>query len=128
LLVDTQPHRLRDIVVGDGQDRGRCFDHADAQRPGDELLDRYCGALGVNAQATAEQKFGMKPSEHHVGVGDRGRRAAAAVAGRPRIGANALRTDMEESAGIDARDAAAAGADGVDRYGRTAQWKASISR
>src|SRR5258708_23548063 len=45
-------------------------------------------------------------------IGDGRLRAAAAVAGRPRIGAGADRPDGEESAAIDRRDRAAAGRDG----------------
>ena len=43
-----------------------------------------------------------------------GARAAAPVRRRPRIRARALRPDLEQAAGIDPRDRAAARADGVD--------------
>ena len=43
-----------------------------------------------------------------------GSRAAAAVAGRARIGAGALRPDLEHAAQLHRGDAAAAGADGLD--------------
>ena len=40
---------------------------------------------------------GLDPAEHHVGVGHR-QRPAAAVAGRPRVGAGALRPDAQARA------------------------------
>ena len=61
----------------------------------------------------------VEAAEDEVGVGDGRVGAAAAVAGRTRVGAGAVRTDAEHAAGVDPGDAAAAGADldEVDRPG-----------
>ena len=53
-------------------------------------------------------------AEDHVAIGHGRARAAAAVAGRPRIGARALRADMHAAAFVDPGNRAAAGADRDD--------------
>ena len=62
--------------------------------------------------------LGPDLAEHDVAVGD-GERAAAAVAGRARHGAGAVRADAEAAA-VKAADRAAAGRDGVDLEHRRA--------
>ena len=60
---------------------------------------------------------GLDAAEHHVGVGD-GERAAAAVAGGSRVGAGRVRPDAVAAA-VEVQDRAAAGRDGVDvQHGR----------
>ena len=58
--------------------------------------------------------IGAEPAEHHLSVGRCGLAAAAAVAGRPRIGARRLRADAVDAAVVDIGDGAAARPDGVD--------------
>ncbi len=53
---------------------------------------------------------------HDIGVGD-GQRPAAAIAGRPRIGAGRIRTDAQARAVV-MQDRAAAGRDRVDQHHR----------
>ena len=60
-------------------------------------------------------------AEHDQRVGQRRLAAAAAVAGRPGIGARALRADLEHAAELHRGDAAAARADGLDVDGVGAQ-------
>jgi hypothetical protein len=57
---------------------------------------------------------GIELAEHHVGVGD-GQRPAAAIAGRAGIGAGGVGADAE-AAGLGVEDRAAAGGDGVDAH------------
>ena len=64
------------------------------------------------------KKSGISLPSHHIGVGD-GERAAAAVAGRARIGAGAVRADAEARA-VEMQDRAAAGRDRVDAHHRRA--------
>ena len=59
----------------------------------------------------AEEIIRIEIAADEVGVGDGRPRAAAAVAGRARIGAGALRPDVEEAAAVDPGDRAAAGGD-----------------
>jgi hypothetical protein len=83
------------------------------ERPRDGV-DRRVRRAGVERDAAAQEVRGIEESEHQVRVGDRGARAALAVAGwagrRPR----ALRADVEDSARVDPRHRAAAGAQRVD--------------
>ena len=71
--------------------------------------------LRLELHLAAQEEAGVEPAEHDVGVGDRRLRAAAAVGRRPRIRARALRADLQEAAGIDPADRAAARADGARR-------------
>ena len=63
-------------------------------------------------------------AEHEVGVGDGRLEPAAAVAGRPGIGAGALRADAQRAAAVAPGDRAAACADGLQVDGRQADRKA----
>ena len=64
------------------------------------------------------KKSGIELADHHVGVGD-GERPAAAVAFRPGIGAGRVRADAEARA-VEMQDRAAAGRDRVDEHHRRA--------
>ena len=46
-----------------------------------KLRQRLVGPLGRESHLAAEEVVGIQPAEHEVGVGDRGRIAAPAVAG-----------------------------------------------
>jgi hypothetical protein len=65
----------------------------------------------VERHAAAKEIVGIEQAQHDVGVGHCGLRSAVPVAGRPRCGARAARSDLEEAEIVDACDAAAAGAD-----------------
>ena len=84
-----------------------------AERLGDLLLDRALGGRDVELHLPAEEILRIEHAEHEVGVGRRRLGAAAAVAGRARIGAGAARPDAQ-LAEFDRGDAAAAGADRID--------------
>ena len=70
-----------------------------------------CAARGIERHAPAVEIVRIEIAEHDAGVGHRRLVAAAAVAGRPRHGAGALRADAQQAAGVDPGDRAAAGAD-----------------
>ena len=76
-------------------------------------LDRRLRRARVERNAPAEEVPRIEEAEDHVGVGDGRRGAAPAVAGGPRVGARALRSDVQDLAGH-ARDGAPAGAQRVD--------------
>src|SRR5262249_28463859 len=86
------------------------------KRIGDPLLDAAPRAVGIELHLAAEEIVGIKPPEHHVGVGDGRLGAAAAIADRTRIGARALRPDLERPDIVDPphRAAAAAALDHID--------------
>src|SRR4051812_15116524 len=56
----------------------------------DPRLDRAFSGSNVELQAPAEKEVWVKVAEQQVGVGDGGLAAAAAVTGRPRVGARAV--------------------------------------
>ena len=64
--------------------------------------------LEVELEVARQQELRRQPPEERVGVGHRRLRPAAAVAGRPGIGARALRADLEDAGGVDPGQAAAA--------------------
>ena len=68
----------------------------------------------VERHAAAEQAARREPPEHEVGVGDGRLGAAAAVAGRARLRAGALRPDLQQPVAVEPGDRAAAGADRID--------------
>ena len=77
-------------------------------------------AARARARATSSRISPPRNAVGHETAEQRGRRrsrsarVAAAVAGRPGIGAGALGPDPQRAAGVEPRDRAAAGADGVD--------------
>ena len=71
-------------------------------------------AGGVEARAAAEEIGGIEQAQHDVGVGDRGRGAAQAIARGPGDGARALGTDVEDATLVDMSDGAAPRAERVD--------------
>ena len=78
------------------------------------LLDGRVRRRRVELHRAAEEEIGVDAAEHDIGVGRSRRGAAAAVAGRARHRAGALRADAQQSALVDPGDRAAAGADGAD--------------
>ena len=80
--------------------------------------ERRLGRGAVERHASAEKIVGGQIAEQQIAVGDRRRRAAAAVAGRTGHRAGALRADFEHAEAIDSGDGAAAGAHGVDVHHR----------
>ena len=106
-------HQVGHVRVDDLDDSPRGLDDVQAQRRGDALGDRLAGALDVEPRAAAKEVGRVQPAQHQVGVGDRGLRAARAVADRARLRARAGRSDREHALRAHARDTPAAGADGV---------------
>ena len=94
--------------------------HIDAERPGHGRLDGPSGGGLVEAHGAAGEPLRIEIAEDQVGVGDGRPRAATAVAGRPRLGARALRPNLNEPERVDLGDAAAARSDldHADRRGR----------
>ena len=99
----------------DGQlhDPVRQQHRVDPQRAG-QTRDGRPRAPGIEPDLAAERLDGAEPPEDDVGVGDSGLLAAAPVAGRARRRACRPWAHVEEAAGAEPRDAAAAGADAVD--------------
>ena len=113
--VDAAPHRdeahpLGHVRVDDAVNAARGGEPVDAERGGDSI-DRALGQPCIEPPFAAEEIRRVEIAEHQIGVGDGRLAAALAVAGRARHRAGALRPDMQDAAGIDPRDRAAAGAD-----------------
>jgi len=77
---------------------------------GDLFGEGRARLVGVELERTADKMVGIDVAQHHVGVGDGGRRAAFVVAHRAGRGAGALGTGLQCAAGIDPDMGAAAGA------------------
>jgi hypothetical protein len=60
--------------------------------------------LLVELHAPAKEVRGIEMTEHDGGIGDGSFLSAAAIAGRSRVRSSGLRTDPEESPGIDPRN------------------------
>ena len=69
------------------------------------------GRIAVERHAAAEEEARIVIAEHQIGVGHGRLAAAAAIAGRARIGARRMRADAQKPDLVDRRDRAAAGAD-----------------
>ena len=111
LLHRHGAHRERHGGIGDLHDAEGCFLDAEARRAAELLLDGALGRLDVELHRAVEEALGVDPSEHEVGVGDDWIGRAFAIGRRPRIGARALRPDMDAAGRIAPGDRAAAGAD-----------------
>ena len=116
--IDTAAHRdepypLCHCRVDDAVDAAGRGEPVDPELGGD-TVDRGLGGRPVEAAPAAEKARGIEIAEHQIGVGDRRGGAAGAVAGRTGNGAGALRTDMQDAAGVDPGDRAAARADTGD--------------
>ena len=72
----------------------------------------------VDAEPTTELGVPGNPPEHDVGVRDRGFEPSPAVTGGPGIGPGAAGPDAEGAPAVDPTNAAATGADGMDRRRR----------
>ena len=90
--------------------------HSSTPRPSSPAsdADRGAGRLGVERHAARERPLGVEPPEDEVGVGHRRLGAAAAVAGRSRLGTGRARADAQRAARVAPADRPAACADGVD--------------
>ena len=85
--------------------------HAQRRR---ETVDRRSRKIAAHLHATSEEVRRVQGLQDDVGVGDCRVVITAIVASRPRIGASTARPDLEQTATVDERDRAAAGADRVD--------------
>ena len=104
-------HGERHLGDGDFDDGLRRRDRVHLQGAGDFLLDAAPGGVGIELHLAAQKIVGIEPPQHHIGVGDGGLQAAAAVADRAGIGAGALRPDLERAHVVEPGDRAAARAD-----------------
>ena len=80
------------------------------QRLGDLRSDGLFRGTAIERHASAQEEIRVQVAEQQVGVGDRRFSAAAAVARWARVGASALRPDLQKPKTIDPRDGPTAGA------------------
>ena len=117
-LLDGVGHLLHgDVDEALGHGFGR------APRACRQLREALLHHLSIQRLIAAQPKHLRKPSrldlaDHYIGVGYR-QRAAAPVAGRPRVGPRALRPHPEART-IEFQDGASAGGHGVDAHHRRA--------
>ena len=87
------------------------------------MPQRRFGRVAVERHAPAGKAGRVDPPEQQIGIGHGRPGPAAAIAGRPRIGASAVRPDGDPLQTVDPRDRAAAGADLDHLDDRDAQWQ-----
>ena len=73
--------------------------------------ERRLRCRAIERQASAEEARGVDQPEREIAIGDGGLGAAAPIGDGARIGAGAVRPDLQHALRIDAQDRAAAGAD-----------------
>src|SRR6516164_9009329 len=81
------------------------------ERVSNVLLHGAARERCVDYERAAGKRVRVKEAEHHIGVGYRRLFRATAITGWPRVAARALWSNNQETAGVDARDRAASGAD-----------------
>ena len=124
LLEEREADRARHVRDSDLQNAFGCGFGRERQACRDMRRDRRACCGVVETHGAAEKELRVDAAEHDIGIGYRRLRAAAAVAGRPRLGAGALRSDAQATALLDARNGAAARADGADLDHREAHRQA----
>ena len=87
--------------------RRRCRLDRQAHRLGHVPRDRLARRADVQHDAAGPELRRVEVAQHQVRVRHRRARPAAPVAGRPRVGAGALRPDPQQAERIDPRDGAA---------------------
>ena len=96
-LLDTvHPGRGGHVLVDHFGDPGRGVHHRQAES-GRSGSHRGGGRIAVEGHVAPQEGIRVEQAQHHVGVGHRGRRAAAAVGRRTRIGPRGLRAHLQQS-------------------------------
>ena len=123
-----QANAARHPLIDHGEDRlGGLLDAETKLRP--KIPHRLARSLDVEAVALdANWPRRIDTRQHHVGVGHRRLRSAAAPAHRARIGAGALGSDLQDPRAIDMRDASAARPDRVYVDHRQAERQAEVQQ
>ena len=93
---DAVAHRPHHGGERDLADAPRGLDRVEPGEAADGRA-RLARAVGVERHATVEEPLGIDVAEHHERVGERGLRAAPAVARGPRVGARRLRADPDRA-------------------------------
>ena len=110
LLDDVDPGRTRHAFADNVIDAPRRFDRGQGQWFGGSRQGRL-GRLFIQAHAPAKEERRVQIPQKKIGVGHRRLRPAPPIARRPRVGAGASRSHLEQTQRIEPRDRAAAGAD-----------------
>jgi len=116
-LHRDRAHCADDVRCPDRIDSVRRIFDRETQRHAHLVVDRLFRLGTHDVLGAAGDDMRIQEAEHGVGVGDGRLAAAQVVAGRTGRGAGAARPDLEQAAGVDVGDAAAARADfgDVDR-------------
>ena len=94
-----------------------CLGHAQTECSGDAFLQHFLRSILVEQHVAAQEVAGVEIAQNQVGVGHGRIGTTLAIAGRSGNSAGTVRTDLDQAHLVDARDAAAAGAnlDHVER-------------
>ena len=106
--------RIRHLCIGDAQNAERGSVGGKLERFGEFGVDCLLGTGQVQLHGAAKEIVGIDPAEHDVGVGHGRFTTTLPIADRARLGAGALRSDVDTAIGIAAGQAAASGPDLLD--------------
>src|SRR2546430_1468937 len=106
--------RLFHLDVDDVQDAVGGFEQRQFERLGDFFLQRSLRLCFVEFHSAAEKMVRIENPAYQIGVGDGDLPTTAVITDRTGIGAGAVGTNLERAHRVEARDRAAAGADGVN--------------
>src|SRR5580693_4791074 len=96
-LDRLHPRGVRHAVIDDAVYPQRRLVHRYAERFGKSVLDRGARGIDIETHPPAEERIDVQIAEDEIGVGDRRQSPAAAVAGRSRVGADAVGTDLDQT-------------------------------
>ena len=97
---------IDDMVHAPG---GAC--QIDPERLGHMLTNGFLGPGPIQPHLAAEEVIRIEIAQDEIGIGHRWFAAAESVAGRSRIGTGAIRSHLQQTKLVNARDATAASAD-----------------
>ena len=103
-LDQDAAHRERHLGDGDVEDGLRGGDGVHAQRACDLVGNSAVGGFRIEPHLAAEEIVRIKPAQHHIGIGNGRRAAAAPVTDGAGVRTGALRADLERANLVEPRD------------------------
>ena len=97
-------HRERHFGDGDVEDGLRGGDGVHPQRACDLVGNSATGALRIELHLAAQEIVRIKPAQHHIGIGNGRRAAAAAVTDGAGVRAGTLRSHLQRAHLVEPRD------------------------
>src|SRR5215510_2416960 len=113
LLDCTRANSVRHIGVDNGQDASGSILKRHVQGVS-QRSDHTLRCLYIKGHGSTEEIVRIEVTQHHMGIRDRGLLAPLTISRRTRLRASTVGANAEGPAGIDMRNGAATGANGVN--------------